>query len=41
MPTWKGTFTITKDLNSKGVKSVTGGKWHDNTVRGMLKNDKL
>ncbi len=36
----KGVFTIAKELNSKGVKTVTGGKWYENTVLYILKNEK-
>lgn len=36
----KGVFTIAKELNKKGTKTVTGGKWYDNTVLGIIKNEK-
>lgn len=36
----KGVFTIAKELNKKGIKTVTGGKWYENTVLTILKNEK-
>ena len=36
----KGTFTIAKEFNEEGIPTVTGAKWHDNTILNMLKNEK-
>ncbi len=36
----KGSFTIAKELNKKGMKTVTGGEWTDSTVLVILKNEK-
>ncbi len=36
----KGVFTIAKEFNSKGVKTVTDSKWYENTVLYILKNEK-
>ncbi len=35
-----GTHRIAKQLNEKGVATVTGAKWHDTTIRQMLSNEK-
>ena len=36
----KGSFVIAKALNAEGVGTVAGGKWHSDTVLGILKNEK-
>ena len=36
----KGSFVIAKSLNAEGVGTVAGGKWHSDTVLGILKNEK-
>ena len=36
----KGAFTIAKELNMKGIKTITGGKWYESTVLAILKNEK-
>ena len=36
----KGGFTIAKELNSEGIPTVGGGRWHDTTILGILKNEK-
>ena len=36
----KGTFVIAKELNTEGVRTVAGGKWHSGTVLNILKNEK-
>ena len=36
----KGSFVIAKALNAEGVDTVAGGKWHSDTVLGILKNEK-
>ena len=35
-----GSFKIAKLLNSEGIPTVTGSKWNDTSVRGILKNEK-
>ena len=36
----KGSHAIAKLLNAEGVPTVAGGKWHDTTILGILKNEK-
>jgi hypothetical protein len=36
----KGSFTIAKELNKENIPTVAGGRWHDNTILGILKNEK-
>ncbi len=36
----KGTFVIAKELNQRGVPTVTDGRWHDSTILTILKNEK-
>ena len=36
----KGSFTIAKELNAEGIPTITGAKWHDTTILGILKNEK-
>lgn len=36
----KGGFTIAKILNAEGLPTITGTKWHDSTIKGMLTNEK-
>lgn len=36
----KGCFTIAKEFNKEGVPTVTGSKWHENTLLNILKNEK-
>lgn len=36
----KGAFTIAKGLNADGVPTVAGGKWQENTILNILKNEK-
>lgn len=35
-----GSFKIAAKLNEEGVQTITGKKWQDTTIRGMLKNEK-
>lgn len=35
-----GMFSIAVQLNSEGVPTLTGGKWTEGTLRGMLTNEK-
>ena len=35
-----GSFKIAAKLNEEGIQSITGKKWQDTTIRGMLKNEK-
>lgn len=35
-----GMFKIAKHLNEEGVPTVTGAKWHEASVRDILKNEK-
>lgn len=35
-----GCFKIAKMLNEEMIPSVTGGKWHESTILGILKNEK-
>ncbi|MBB2481051.1 recombinase family protein [Bacillus sp. APMAM] len=35
-----GVFKIAAQLNSENIPSLTGGKWHEGTIRGMLTNEK-
>ena len=35
-----GAFTIAKNLNEKGIITITGAKWSDCTIRQMLRNEK-
>lgn len=35
-----GTFRIAAQLNDENVPTITGGKWYEGTIRGMLKNEK-
>ena len=35
-----GSYRIAKKLNDLGILTITGGQWHDSTVRGMLRNEK-
>lgn len=36
----KGSFTIAKDLETEGIPTAVGGKWRDNTILKILKNEK-
>ena len=36
----KGCFTIAKELNREKIPTVTGARWHENTLMDMLKNEK-
>ncbi len=36
----KGSFVIAKELNTEGVPTIAGGRWHSSTVLGILKNEK-
>lgn len=36
----KGAFSIAKLLNEDGIPTITGVKWHDSTIKGMLVNEK-
>ena len=36
----KGAFTIAKELNRKGIKTITDGMWYESTVLAILKNEK-
>ena len=36
----KGAFTIAKELNADGVPTVAGGRWQENTILNILKNEK-
>lgn len=36
----KGALRIARDFNIEGVPTVTGAKWRDATIRGMIKNEK-
>ena len=36
----KGSFVIAKELNTEGVMTVAGGKWHSSTVLNIVKNEK-
>ena len=36
----KGSFIIAKELNKEGIPTITGAKWHDTTILGILKNEK-
>lgn len=36
----KGTYLIAKDLNKNKIPTITGAKWSDATVLGILKNEK-
>lgn len=36
----KGAFTIAKELNTDGVPTVAGGRWQENTILNILKNEK-
>lgn len=36
----KGSFVIAKALNEEGIPTVTGCKWHNATILGILKNEK-
>ncbi|SHJ11161.1 MULTISPECIES: recombinase family protein [Sporomusaceae] len=35
-----GMFRIAALLNDENVPTITGGKWYEGTIRGMLKNEK-
>lgn len=35
-----GSFKIAAKLNEEGIQTITGKKWQDTTIRGMLKNEK-
>jgi len=35
-----GVFNIASQLNKENIPSLTGEKWHEGTVRGMLTNEK-
>lgn len=35
-----GVFKIAAQLNKENIPSLTGGKWHESTVRGMITNEK-
>lgn len=37
---WKGYFTIANEFNDEGVPTIAGGKWHENTIQYILKNEK-
>ena len=36
----KGAFVIAKELQSEGVRTITGGKWNSSTILTVLKNEK-
>lgn len=36
----KGTHALAKIFNAEGIPTVAGGKWHDTTILGILKNEK-
>lgn len=35
-----GCFQIAKELNEEGLPTITGGKWQESTILGMLRNEK-
>lgn len=35
-----GFYRIARELNEKRIPTITGGVWHESTVRGMIKNEK-
>jgi hypothetical protein len=35
-----GAFKIATQLNNENIASLTGGKWHESTIRGILINEK-
>jgi len=35
-----GSFKIAAKLNEDGVRTAIGKRWHDSTIRGMLRNEK-
>lgn len=35
-----GVFRIAAQLNRENVPTISGGKWHEGTIRGMLTNEK-
>lgn len=36
----KGSHSLAKTFNAEGIPTVTGAKWNDNTILGILKNEK-
>jgi site-specific DNA recombinase len=36
----KGGFTIAKELNIEGIPTIGGARWHESTIRVILKNEK-